>query len=230
MAENEKGIDLVRAINREWRSELEKDTSLGILMYEPFTGKYWTEKYKIVLCNLEPGGDKPQNKNILDLECFDYWLGKNKRTIKNSAIFLYCLYNMLYGKDIDKNNLEAVKNNKKLLLDNMENVTYMNLLQDVGEGRFDRKYFWDFYAKDNIQNRNNLFNLINALDPDIFIVTSEGDTLIEQLFQKRFENHIFIYNKKLFVKLGHPSLYNIHYILNNAKLIKENLISNNLFK
>ena len=233
MAENNKGIELVRKINHDWLKELEKDPSLGILMYEPFTDEYWKEKYKIVLCNLEPGGDKPDNKNILDEEKkdilnedgFKYWLDKKHRTIINSALFIYCLYNMLHNTDINKQDLEKAKKDNKLLLESMKKVTYMNLLQDVGDGRFDKKYFWDFYAKDNIKNRENIFNLINALDPDIFIVTSEGDTLIEQLYERKFNNHIFVHNSTLFVNLGHPSrCFNIDYILFNANMIKESLI------
>ena len=231
MSQNKKGLELVKEINAEWYFELQKDSSLGILMYEPFSEQYWTEKYKIVLCNLEPGGDKPEDKKILDLECFEYWFDKKNPTIKRSAKFIYCLYNTLLGKSINKNDLETVKNDKKLLFNCMKKATYMNLLQDVGDGKFDRKYFWDFYAKENIKNRENIFNLINALIPDIFIVTSEGGDLIEQLFNNKFENHVFIYNNKLFVNLGHPSVcFTDDYVLNNVNIICEHMKIHNLLK
>jgi hypothetical protein len=74
-------------------------------------------------------------------------------------------------------------------------------------------------------NRKKTFDLIQALEPDIVIVTSEGISLIEQLFGKKFENHLFVYNKILFVALGHPSIcFTDDYIINSVAMIKNNIV------
>jgi len=233
MTGNEKGMELVRKINREWRLELEKDTSLSILQYEPLTDKYWNEEYKIVFCNLEPGGDPPEDKKEI-LEIFKYWLEINNLTIKNTATFVYCLYNILHGNEISENDKEIAKKDNVKLMNVMEKATYMNLLQSVGYSDFSKKsknYFWDFYAKDQIQNRKNIVELINALSPDIFIVTGEGQDLIMELFSKKFDkNHVFLHNDTLFVALGHPSRWWKGYILPNVKLIINGLKTHNLIK
>jgi hypothetical protein len=222
-AQNNK--DLVKAINRDWLTELEKDTSLcGILMNEPFSDEYWSENYKIVFCNLE-SYDQSRDEKILDLNCIKIWLEKKSRTIKRSILFLYSLVNCLQGNDIDKNKIQAVKNDNKQLLAYLKKVTYMNLLKDAnGKSRFDKKYFNDFFSND--ENIKNTIALINALSPDIFVVTSDaGCDLIEKLFKNKFKDHMFVYNNTLFVGLGHPSrCFTDDYIINSVKLIMENLI------
>jgi hypothetical protein len=217
--------ELVKTINRNWLMELERDTSLfGILMNEPFSDEYWLEKYKIVFCNLE-SYDQSRKEKILDLNCFRIWLESKNRTIKRSALFLHCLSNSLYGNEFDKDKITAIKNDNKILLDSLKKVTYMNLLKDAnGESNFNQKYFNDFFADE--KNRKNTFELINALSPDIFVITSEaGCDLIENLFKNKFINHTFFCNNALFVGLGHPSrCFTDDYIINAIKIIKENII------
>jgi hypothetical protein len=226
MNRSEKGIELVRAINHEWLEELEKDESLyGILMNEPFTDEYWEEKYKIVLCNLE-GYDQSRNEKVLGLDCFRIWIERKNRTIKRSALFLHCLYNKLVGIDIKKEQIVAAKNDNELLLNSMKKVTYMNLLKDAnGQSKFDKKYFDDFFSDE--KNKKNTIALIEALTPDVFVVTSEGISLIEQLFGKKFDDHIFFYNNILFVALGHPrACFTDEYILYWVNKIKDILEKN----
>jgi hypothetical protein len=215
----------VSKINRDWLAELEKDTSLyGILMNEPFSDEYWSEKYKIVFCNLETY-DQSRNERILDLNCIRIWLERNNRTIKRSMLFLYSLLNCLQGNDINNNTMFSIENDNEQLLSYLKKVTYMNLLKDAnGESKFDQRYFNDFF--DNKNNIKNTIDLINALSPDIFIVTSNvGCGFIEKIFKNKFNNHIFICNNTLFVGLGHPSrCFTNEYIINSVKLIMENLI------
>jgi hypothetical protein len=218
-----KGIDLVKDINKIWYDEIIKDDSLcGILMTEPFSDGYWSEKYKIVLCNLETY-DQEINENILNLDCFRKWLNSKSLTIKRSAVFLYCLSSKLKGVNIDKDFILKCKNNNQLLLDGIKNTTYMNLLKDANpNSKFDVKYFYDFFKEEN--NINYTKDLINALEPDIFIVTSEGINLIEKLYNIKFNNHIYKYNNILFVSLGHPSrCFSDEYIINSVNMISENI-------
>lgn len=197
------GIEAIREINNKWYNELKSDTNLELVMYEPFTNDYWAEKYKIVLCNLEPAA-RFENRDLLDLCCFNHWLEEKNPTIKRSALFLYCLYNTLNGIVVDNDQLKKAKNDNGLLMETVKKVTYMNLLRDVGERRFNNKYFWDFFS-DNV-NVENTINFINALSPDVFVVTSEGKDLIEKLFHKKFdEDHFLVENNILFVAIAHPS-------------------------
>jgi hypothetical protein len=194
-------------------------------MNEPFSGDYWTEKYKIILCNLE-SYDQSKSEKLLDLKCFEGWLENNNPTIKRSAIFICCLYSKLSGNDIDQSKLNAIKDDKRLLLDTMKKITYMNLLKDANPKRqFDKKYFWDFF--NDVQNRNNTIDLINALDPDIFIISSDdGGALMEQLFNKKFENHIFVHGKTIFAYIPHPSVISDNTILERVHIINEKLLDN----
>jgi len=90
MKKNENNLENIQKINNVWYTELKKDVSLsGVLMNEPFSDRYWAEKYKIVLCNLESCDQSTRNENILDLNIFKEWLEKNNRTIKRSALFIY---------------------------------------------------------------------------------------------------------------------------------------------
>jgi hypothetical protein len=238
MEKNKNNMEKVREINREWRIDLEKDTSLSILMYEPFTtndslpSDYWTEKYRIVFCNLEPGAYPENTNGIMDIKCFTKLLEEKKLTIKNTAMFIYYLYNTLHCKNID---MEMAKKNNALLMDSMQKVTYMNLLQDTGDGKFDEKYFNDFYyhGKDSAKNRKNIYNLITALDPDIFIVTGAGKDLIQKLYEKEFEkNQPFLHNSSLYVYLPHPASSGWHkgFIPDRVNMIMECLALHNLKK
>jgi hypothetical protein len=240
MSLNKTGIELVREINNEWLVSLEgEDPTLRYLMYEPFTDGYWAEKYKIVWCNLEPGGE-PDDKTekTLSLGSYEKWL-KKSQAIKNTSLFIYCLYNELEGNDIEEKQEKAARNDHALLLDYMKKITYMNLLKDCGTTAFDSSYFWKFFSGEKgKKDRERTINIIKALEPDIFVVTGEGKDLIQDLFNKKFdENHSFVYNKTLFMALGHPGRwllnatpYNKNYIPFSVNMIKDNLIKYNMIK
>jgi hypothetical protein len=239
-----KGIELVREINAEWIKSLEEDDTLRILVYEPFTDEYWNEKYKIVWCNLEPGGE-PENKDekVLSLETYGKWLKRNNPTIRNTSLFIYCLYNKLLGNDIDEDQKNAAKKDYELLLSYMKKITYMNLLKDCGNGRFDkaaRKYFNGFfYGEKGYIEQERTKKMIAALSPDIFIVTGDvGISLIQKVFNKKFDekDRSFVDNNTLFVKMGHPAGcwhekdWYRSYIYNGVNLINDNLTKYNLKK
>jgi hypothetical protein len=208
---------------------LEKDEFPEIVMYEPFTDKYWKEKYKIVFCNLEPGqkldDNKEENKkkkDFLNLYCFKYWLEKKNPTIKKSAQFIYYLYNKLHGTNIDFNQLNKVDNNQ--LLDIVERVTYMNLLRDAGNSKFNKKIFTRFFYLDDKYQKFTK-NFIDALSPDIFIISSEeGSILIEKLFGGNFvKTHFFKHDNTLFVSISHPSRLNDSQFIEKINIIMDNI-------
>jgi hypothetical protein len=234
------GIELVKEINNEWLAALEgEDPELRYLMYEPFTNGYWAEKYRIVWCNLEPGGE-PKNKNekILSLSSYGEWL-KKSQAIKNTSLFIYCLYNKLAGIDIEEKQDKAARKDPALLLDYMKKVTYMNLLKDCGTTIFNRKYFWKFFSGEKgKKDKERTINIINALEPDIFVVTGEGKDLVQDLFNKDFDKNLsLVYNKTLFMSLGYPGRwllnatpYDKNYIPFNVNMIYESLVKYNLLK
>jgi hypothetical protein len=238
-----KGIELVREINDEWIAALKaEDQDLCYLMYEPFADEYWTEKYKIVFCNLEPGGWIDNgNKETLSFDTYKRLLEEKNLTIKRTSLFIYCLYNELSGNNIDEKQKKVVESDYELLMRYMKKVAYMNLLPDCGDSKYNEDWFNDFfYSKESPEksekDRERIKKIIEALNPDIFIVTSIGKYLIQDLYNQKFdEKHSFVYNNTLFINLGHPRTWTMKnwyesYIYKNVKLIYENLLRYNLIK
>jgi len=115
----------------------------------------------------------------------------------------------------------------------------MNLLKDCGKPEFSEQYFKKFFSGEKgKKDKERTKSFIEILDPDIFIVTGIGKDLIEELFNKNFdEKHSFVYNNKLFMNLGHPrdGIWTLKdweksYIYNNVNLVKENLMRYKLEK
>jgi len=234
MEQNKKGIELIRSINTEWLKALEEeDIELRYLMYQPFTDDYWNQKYKIVWCNLEPGGE-PEDKDekILKLNTYKKWLDRKNPTIKNTSLYIYCLYNKLNGNDINEEKINVIKNDSELLINYVSKVTYMNILKDCGTSRFNNEWFNKFYSGEKgLKDRERTKDIINALEPDIFIITGEGKYLIQELYSKQFdEEHSFVRNKTLFINLGHPTRLAYKTILDNVNLIFNNLNRYKLYK
>jgi len=235
---NENNMEKIREINNEWITALEEeekdlpnDKKLRILMYEPFTDQYWKQKYKIVLCNLEPGGT-PENEKILSLKTYRKWLEEGSPTIRNTSVFIYCLSNILEGIDT-WGQIETVKKNYDLLMKYVEKITYMNLLKDCGTPNFDEGWFNTFFSGEKgKKDIERTINYINTLNPDIFIVTGKGDDFIENIYKNKFNKEMrsFVNDKTLFIKLGHPSRWSKDYLPHNISLIMENMLIHNLLK
>ena len=233
-------MEKIKKLNEEWLNELKNEENLRYLMYEPFN-KYWEENYKIVWCNLEPGG-APENKDetTLSIDTLKYWFNNSKSpTIKHTSLFIYCLFNKLEGHDVNKDEKENVKNDCNLLMNYIERITYMNLLKDCGEPEFSEQYFKKFFSGEKgKKDKKKTKEFIEILNPDIFIVTGIGKELIEELFNNKFDDkHSFVYNNILFMNLGHPrdGIWNLKdweksYIYNNVNLLKENLMRYKLEK
>jgi len=242
MLEKKNNIEKIREINKEWINEFEEDPQLKplILVYEPFSEKYWEEKYRIVWCNLEPGGYiENKNDQILRASGYRGLLEKKNQSTIRTSLFIYCLYNKLNGIEIDDKQREVAKKNLDLLMEYMNKVTYMNLIKDMNNDTniFDKKYFWNFFNV-NIypKNRERTIDFIEALDPDIFIITGEaGKDLFQQLYNKDFDKkyYSFVNNNTLFVNLDHPSprgVWNEKYISDNVNMIIEYMKLNKLLK
>lgn len=203
--------------------------------YEPFSEGYWNEKYKIVFCNEETHGDNRQNC-LMTLEKVKELITQNKKaapSLVRSALFLYCLYNKLHGITVSEEKLAEMaeqgkkSNNYDELLDGIKNTTYMNLRKEEKPEKgssedtdgirrslcFDKKYDErDKDGKYNEYNRKLTLEFIDALVPDIFIIT--GITGLEVLkdintnkidLDKLQYQGMYKTEKTFFVSMEHPS-------------------------
>jgi hypothetical protein len=233
----------IRGINDGWADELKDDGSYdAFYMYEPFSDAYWTEKYKIVFCNTNPHGDNvPQDPiakkdfdqtPVLIWEIFEKWLSKNPKntTIPRSALFMYCLYQTLYGHSFTNENLEVSffsnSNEADFILKKM---TYMNLSNEVGNSQItkDEKTEINRYFFKDYWNTKNFKDLVSALEPDVFIITGEfGLDVLKKIYNDALnleKQGIVKYGKTVFVHLYHPGpvsgKFTNDYILEKAKEI-----------
>lgn len=214
----------VRKINHEWEDELD-DTSFW--HYEPFSDGYWKEKYKIVLCNAEAYGDSRENC-VMTFEKFKERIvkyGKDAPTLVRSALFLYCLYKKLHGITLSEGKLLELSDNYDELLEGIRNTMYMNLRKEENcesktedtNGIF-RSFCFNFSENDkdySIYKHNKGFTLdfIDALEADIFIITSKtGWEVLTRIYKDEIEHinnlpkwGMYKTKKTLYVSMEHPS-------------------------
>ena len=219
--------------------------------YEPFSDGYWNEKQKIVFCNVEAHGSNYKNC-VMKLENVQELITKNKKTAPSlirSALFLYCLYKKLHGITVTEEKLAEMEKQGKLsknydeLLDGIKNTTYMNLRKEeniTGKSKEDKdglrnslvpglKYKNDNDPKNyeyNEYNRKLTLEFIDALEPDIFIITGElGWDVLKKIYKDKIELHklpkwgMYKTAKTLYVSMEHPSPLSIPSIDEWIKLI-----------
>jgi len=216
----------VRCINDEWAGDnIERSPYDEFYMYEPFSDAYWTEKYKIVFCNTNTHGQNvPQDPTakaefeqtpVLIWEIFEKWLNELPRneTIPRSALFMYCLYQTLYGHTFTKENLKSSffsnPDDADLILKKM---TYMNLRNEDGNPGIDEaekteiKRWKRWFSEGNAKSFR---ELVSALEPDIFIITgSFGLEVLNKIYNNELnlkEQGVVKLDKTLFVHVYHPS-------------------------
>jgi hypothetical protein len=240
-------IDEVREINREFEELMLEDVKCGYLNdtfwhYEPFSDNYWSQKYKIVLCNSEPYGDnnKDGKNRIVTLDVFKEWLSLGNKTARNSALFLYCLYKRLQGLSITEEELRGLYHSGDELLSVIKNTTYMNLRK---EEAFDetpklqaeeiRRFLvpgWSLSSKvqgvSNKEYRELTLDFIDTLAPDIFIITGEvGCDVLNKIYEGKINlawQGMYKNEKTLYVSINHPSRISYKYIVEKTnKICKE---------
>jgi len=221
-------IEKVREINNEWESEiLSNDTSFW--HYEPFSEGYWNEEYKIVLCNAEAYGDNRENC-VMTFEKFKERIrkyGKDAPTLVRSALFLFCLYKKVHGITVSEEKLAELLDGYDELLEGIRNTMYMNLRKEENwEGKAEdtdgiRRSLipgLKFSEKDkddsiNKWNRGFTLDFIDALEADIFIITSEtGWDVLRRIYTDEIDlfNNLpkwgmYKTEKTLYVSMYHPS-------------------------
>jgi hypothetical protein len=172
-------------------------------------------------------------------------LEKGIRTIKFSALFLYSLYKQLHNISITEKQLRELYKNKNIneLLDGIRNTTYMNLrkeekLQEGANEDTDGIYrFFCLNLSENDKdypfykyNKNFILDFIDALEADIFIITSNtGLDLLKKIYTDIIELDIlqedgmYKTGKTLFVSMKHPSRIGYNDILQKTRAIYDEL-------
>jgi hypothetical protein len=219
-------------INDGWRDELKENGYHEFYMNEPFSEEYWKEKYKIVFCNVNHYGyNDPEDDYALSWKLFEKWFDNPSETLRWTGLFIYCLYNKLFGKTCTRQDLQKV--DTASMKNTMKKITYMNLLKEVSKKHIDKEVEEEmaFFYFTHEWNSRNQKDLIEALEPNIFIITSDiGLQTINKMYSDVFtisKQGIAKYEKKFFVHLYHPSTsqFNYDYIL-----IKVNEIVNEINK
>jgi hypothetical protein len=231
-------IDKIREINHKWGEMLLEDVKDGLLNdtfwhYEPFSDDYWNQKYKIVLCNLESYGDVSklnEADRILTLDKYKTWLVTYaNKTAKNSALLLYCLYKRLQGESItEKQQLRDLYRDNTKLLSVLKNTAYMNLRKEENwdvpvDGQEIYRFLapgWTAYKetdRSNEPNRKFTLEFIEALEPDIFIVTGTvGQDVLNKIYEGKIDlawQGMYKAEKTLYVSINHPARIAYKYIL-----------------
>jgi hypothetical protein len=238
-------IENIRNINYDWgKLLLEYEYNDSFWNYEPFSDNYWNEQYKIVFCNTEPYGDVKKNNHLYTIDNFKEHLNKGIRTIKNTSLFVYCLYKGLYGETFEKNKLKELYKQDDELLSVIKSITYMNLRKEEswnetpdqqneeiyrflipGMAAFKNEDQFDEIDRDcsNKSNRDFTLKFIEELEPDIFIISSKvGQDVLNKIYEGKINlgwQKTFKYNGILFASVDHPSRISYQYIIDRTKQI-----------
>jgi len=224
-------IEEVREINHKWDEILLQDVKDDLLEadtiwdYEPFSDDYWNQKTKIVLCNFEQYGYVEKKDGEDRRLTFEKYSKYTNQAIKYSSLFIYCLYKKLQGENINKEQLHALyDDNKEKVLSVVKNITYMNLRKDenLSEGDVNAEVntVRNYYEKGKLPykgypnvsnecNREFLRDFIEALEPDIFIISHEyGYKILNDVYEGKINlqwQNSYKYKKTLFVSIKHPA-------------------------
>ena len=227
------GIKELREINRKWGKMLYDDYVNEYLDYdtywdyEPFTEAYWSQKHKIVFCNIEPYGNnekKDKNNRRLTLEKLISLFKYNIPTYKFTTLFIYYLYNSLNGNKISYEQLSALNFRNEDIISVLNFITYMNLRKDenpndTSEAEID--ILRNYYEKGksayphiknhhicNEENRIYLREFIKALEPDIFIISHKwGYRILNNVYEIDIPwQGSYRYENMLFTSVYHPAI------------------------
>ena len=235
-------------INKEWEDffqEMFDDPNdfYSFWHYKPFSDDYWNERTKIVFCNVEAHGNSGGNC-YLTLDIFKSWLGNI--TSKRTVLFLYCLYKQLHNISVNEKQLRELFYKNDELLNGIRNTTYMNLRKEVKykdgpnedtDGILRSLVHGMKYSEKDEDDSNNHDNrkltlaFIDALEPDIFIITGRtGLLVLKDIYSDIIdlnglsENGMYKTKKTLYVHLEHPSrAFSYDYIIKNTRAIYDEL-------
>ncbi|MDR1468675.1 MAG: hypothetical protein LBT00_05220 [Spirochaetaceae bacterium] len=238
-------MEKVKEINRRFHELMLEDVKEGIFdegayfwHYEPFSAGYWDQKHKIVLCNLETHGESTTGSyedRILTFEPFKTWVEHGYQTIKRSALFLYALCQKFQGNSLTNDQLRGMYRKNDELLRGIKNTAYMNWRKEEGEWvpeNTENIYRflvpgWSLSPDAEISNekyRKLTLEYIDALEPDIFVVTGKtGWDVLKKIYEGKVNlpwQGMSRNGKTLFISAYHPSrAMSYQYILEKTSSI-----------
>lgn len=227
----------LKLINEKWNDQTRNDEYEGYFVYEPFSESYWTEENKIVICNLESYDDTYEKEKRLDLAVFRSWFGNRRsRTPPMTGVIIKTIFNLIENKSIySADEMRKIYKDKGMIIDTIKRITYMNLRKEIGNQVNEDIYSINKYinpsftSKDNnnLHNIMNLKDFIKALEPKIFIITSEiGADIISKIYKKEMKLVFGSYasmGETLVVSIKHPRCISYKEIIKMSVGIKEYL-------
>jgi len=175
------------------------------LVYGPLTNQYWSEKYRILFCNLEPHHlGKQFGKPEVDYKYIEEnWLGNS--TIENSKLFVDALFKALEsGRALSSIQIEKLCADTKYNLSPLRRISYMNWRVTTSN---ETNQSTNAILNQTRKLKDLIREQIEFLDPKVVIVGGKLSPLIvNELYSSNLEfgKHKFI-NGKLFFSIPHPS-------------------------
>lgn len=222
-------------INDGWDEEMIYDGYQIFATYQPFTDDYWNQKIKIVFCNLE-SYDESLN-GVLDLDVYKRWLSYNSPTIKFSSIFISALKNAIIGFPLTREELEKKYYDDDYLLEIVKDITYMNLRKEPNSIRKEDTQVLHEFLDPNfsriVENKHHIRNfrdLVDALEPDLFIISGKtGADIISKIYKDKMNlvyDQMDYFDKTLCVSIAHPSSskFDYEYLINKSEAITKKLL------
>jgi len=133
----------------------------------PLTDTYWNANFKISVINLESYGYEDCPGTILDYELLKTWIFDKHPTPNYSSLFVNIIkraYSL--GQIPEKNELRGIFRNKRLLIEGMNDVAYINIRKS-SNSKVEQNI--DEIRKDLLSNSNYLKKQIEYLESDLYI-------------------------------------------------------------
>ncbi len=195
-------------------------------LYGPLSKKYWQQKYKIAMYNLEPY-DPIQHIRTVDISTFKGWF--RAPTIHYAALIIHTIFtNIEGGRFLSENEIRENYRHKDELLAMSERMAYLNIrVTDNNSVAAD----YDSIAKELNKTEPYLKKQLKLLKPNVVIIgSSAGCYYFNQMYKMNLTYRSSIkYDNLLMVSLNHMSgrgarggWYKM--IHANTKLIAEYLI------
>jgi hypothetical protein len=183
-------------VSKRFWQKMADDNVQGIMRHKPFSDDYWGESPRVVVCNYEIVGFQDSQINDIPFDKFRDLIANTKsKTVRWTAVFTNALLKLLRKEEFSV--AEMKKSFYKIddLHQSMKNVMYMNLRPtsaktNLMEKRAARQLIYKY--------KNDLKEFIEALDADIFILSSKDSVdLFNTIFDIKDNPLSFKKNKRL---------------------------------
>ncbi len=222
---------LIEHINQEWISGLIAEGINNIMVYKPFSERYWEERFKICVINIENYGYQNSGVTAVDKKVYEMWLSKKNKTCKNTAVFTHGLLKTLdisINREttiVKKKHLRQFFQNNSLLIDSMIRVVYTNFRKEPNNKAKENtkailkevKKFSDFHRR-----------YLDALKPNIILISGKTGVKAYNLIasdEKKLKYNGYVKIENCFIfSVAHFSRISYSYMIDKFQEIS-NLIS-----